>query len=104
MRRLGKPIEPTRCYGAEAGEGAPVKSRRRPARSRDHGQAVVPFFCLERAASIPYTFTWDPETVEFRGVEGPRFTTYREAVEASRFLMPATGLLDSYMPPRAGML
>ena len=34
-----------------------------------------------------YACTWDPTCGEFRGVEGPRgFASYREAVEASRFL------------------
>jgi hypothetical protein len=49
--------------------------------------AVAPFFALARAAWMPYALTWDPETGELRGVEGPRgFASYREAVEASRFL------------------
>ena len=44
---------------------------------------VAPFFCLVRAAWMPYALTWDAETGAFRGVEGPRgFATYREAVEA----------------------
>jgi hypothetical protein len=44
-------------------------------------------FSLARAAWIPYAVTWDPETGAFHGVEGPRgFASYREAVEASRFL------------------
>jgi hypothetical protein len=35
---------------------------------------------------------WDTASGEFRGVEGPRgFASYREAVEASRFL----ALIDS---------
>jgi hypothetical protein len=56
------------------------------------GQRVPPFFSLARAAWIPYALTWDPETGAFRGVEGPRgFATYREAVEASRFLVGASG-------------
>lgn len=51
------------------------------------GQRVAPFFSLSRGARIPYALTWDPETGEFRGAEGPRgFASYREAVEASRFL------------------
>ncbi len=34
--------------------------------------------------------TWDQATGEFRRVEGPRgFESYREAVEASRFLLAA---------------
>jgi hypothetical protein len=46
------------------------------------------FFCLTRDAWTPYALTWDAESGEFRGVEGPRgFATYREAVEASRFLV-----------------
>ena len=48
----------------------PVKGSRRLALSRDHGQAVAPFFCLARAAWIPYALTWDPETGAFRGVRG----------------------------------
>jgi hypothetical protein len=51
---------------------------------------VAPFFCLARAAWMPYACTWDAETGALRGVEGPRgFATYREAVEASRFLVCA---------------
>ena len=47
----------------------------------------APFFCLTRAAWIPYVLTRDEATGELRAVEGPRgFATYREAVEASRFL------------------
>ena len=39
----------------------------------------APFFCLTRAAWIPYAVTWDPESGEFHSVEGPRgFDTYRE--------------------------
>jgi hypothetical protein len=50
----------------------------------------APFFALARAAWIPYAITRDDETGEFRDVEGPRgFTSYREAVEASRFLARA---------------
>ena len=52
-----------------------------------HEVTPAPLFSLARAAWIPYALTWAPETGEFRGVEGPRgFDTYREAVEASRFL------------------
>jgi hypothetical protein len=51
-------------------------------------QMAAPFFCLTRAAWISYALTWDPETGALRGVEAPRgFASYREAVEASRFLM-----------------
>jgi hypothetical protein len=51
------------------------------------GHVAAPYFSLAVGEWIPYAFTWDPETGEFRGVEGPRgFDTYREAVEASRFL------------------
>ena len=64
------------------------------------GQRVAPFFSLARAAWIPYALTWDPETGEMRGVEGPRgFATYREAVEASRFLARASSL-DTYLQVR----
>jgi hypothetical protein len=46
-------------------------------------QRVAPFFCLARAAWIPYALTWKPETGEIRGAEGPRgFDSYRAAVEA----------------------
>ena len=55
---------------------------------------MAPYFSLARAAWIPYALTWDPETGEFHGVEGPRgFATYREAVEASRFLVGAAARL-----------
>ncbi len=48
---------------------------------------AAPYFCLARAAWMPYAITWDPETGALRGVEGPRgFASYHEAVEASRFL------------------
>ena len=51
------------------------------------GPTPAPYFCLALAAWVPYALTWDPETGAMRGVEGPRgFDTYREAVEASRFL------------------
>jgi hypothetical protein len=47
----------------------------------------APRFSLLRAAWMPYALTWNPETGALRGVEGPRgFATYREAMEASRFL------------------
>jgi hypothetical protein len=59
-----------------------------PASTRDHRGAVAPFFCLVRAAWIPYALTWEPETGAIRSAEGPRaFASYREAVEASRFLV-----------------
>ena len=48
----------------------------------------APYFSLALAAGIPYAFAWDERTGEIRGVEGPRgFASYREAVEASRFLV-----------------
>jgi hypothetical protein len=48
---------------------------------------VAPFFARPRGAWIRYACTRDPEAGECRGVEGPRgFASYREAVEASRFL------------------
>jgi hypothetical protein len=51
------------------------------------GPTSAPYFSLARAAWIRYALTWNPETGEIRGVEGPRgFATYCEAVEASRFL------------------
>jgi hypothetical protein len=47
----------------------------------------APFFCLARGAWMPYALTWDAESGEFRGVEGPHgFASSREAVQASRFL------------------
>ena len=55
--------------------------------SRRPGPIAAPFFSLTRAAWIPYVYAWETVTGEFRGVEGPHgFETYREAVEASRFL------------------
>ena len=54
---------------------------------------VAPYFSLARAAWILYALTWDPETGAFRRVEGPRgFVSYREAVEASRFLAQSATL------------
>jgi hypothetical protein len=48
---------------------------------------VAPYFSLARALWIPAALAWDAQTGEYRRVEGPRgFETYREAVEASRFL------------------
>jgi hypothetical protein len=39
-------------------------------------------------SGFPYALTWDAETGAIRGVTGPRgFASYREAVEASRFLV-----------------
>jgi len=62
--------------------------RHRPEVTRDHGQAVAPFFCLERAAWILYVIRRDDKSGECRGAEGPRgFASYREAVEASRLLV-----------------
>jgi hypothetical protein len=59
------------------------------------GQRVAPFFPLSRAAWIPHAFIWNSETGAVRGVEGPRgFASYREAVEASRFLVRRPGLTD----------
>ena len=49
---------------------------------------AAPYFSLTRGEWIPYAFTWDATAGEFHGVEGARgFATYREAVEASRFLV-----------------
>jgi hypothetical protein len=54
----------------------------------DVPMTAAPYFSLARAAWIAYAVTWDPETGALRGVEGPRgFASYREAVEAIRFLM-----------------
>ena len=48
---------------------------------------AAPLFALARAAWIPYAFTWDDRTGEFGRVEGPcGFASYREAMEANRFL------------------
>ena len=61
-----------------------MKGRRRPASGRE----VAPFFRLWAAAWIPCVTFWDPATGAFYWVEGPRgFASYREAVEASRFLI-----------------
>ena len=50
----------------------------RPALNQGHTSA--PYFSLAPGAWVPYACTWDPETGEFRGVEGSRgFDTYREA-------------------------
>jgi hypothetical protein len=66
----------------------PLKGRRRPT-PRD----VAPFFRLWAAAWIPCVVSWDTETGELHYVEGPRgFASYREAVEASRFLTVDTDL------------
>ena len=51
------------------------------------GPTAAPYFSLARAAWIAYAFTWDDTSGEFHAAERPRgFATYREAVEASRFL------------------
>jgi hypothetical protein len=51
------------------------------------GPTPAPYLSLADGAWIPDAVTWDPETGEFPSVEGPRvFDTYREVVEASRFL------------------
>jgi hypothetical protein len=47
---------------------------------------AAPYFCLARAAWISYAVTWDADTGAFRDIEGRGFDSYREAVEASRFL------------------
>ena len=60
----------------------------------------APFLRLWAAAWIPCVVFWDPETGAFHSVEGPRgFASYREAVEASRFLMRITSL-DTYLQVR----
>jgi hypothetical protein len=54
----------------------------------------APFFCLARATWIPYALAWDPESAQFRAVEGSRgFASDRAAVEASRFLVGAAARL-----------
>ena len=56
-------------------------------------ETAAPYFSLVRGAWIPYTITWDEQTGEYRSVEGPRgFASYREAVQASRFLRPGLAL------------
>jgi hypothetical protein len=46
---------------------------------------------------MPYALIWDQASGEFRRVEGPRgFASYREAVEASRFLRLASTLTAYY--------
>ena len=58
---------------------------------RSAGSTIASFFPLARSRWITYACTWDAETGALRGVEGPRgFDTYREAVEASRFLTVLT--------------
>jgi hypothetical protein len=60
---------------------------------------AAPFFCLARAAWIPYALTWNPETGALRGVEGPRgFASDREAAEASRFLRSESALTGVLLP------
>jgi hypothetical protein len=55
----------------------------------------APYFSLARAAWLPCVATWDAATGEFRRVEGARgFETYREAVEASRFLAVSLSAVD----------
>jgi hypothetical protein len=57
------------------------------------GPTPAPFFSLPDGAWIPFAFTWDPETGEFRSVAGSRgVASYREAVEASRFLVRGSEL------------
>jgi hypothetical protein len=64
--------------------------------SCDGPTTVASFFCLARAAWIPYALTWDPDTGAFRSAAGPSgFASYREAVEASRFLERGQGLTSS---------
>ena len=56
------------------------------------GPTVAPFYSLARGVWIPYALTWDAESGAFRRVEGPcGFASYREAVEASRFLLRRDG-------------
>jgi hypothetical protein len=46
------------------------------------------YFSLSRAAWIPCVIAWDAETGEFRRDKGPEgLTTWKEADEASRFLV-----------------
>ena len=56
--------------------------------ARTDGSAVP---SLARAEWVPYALTWDADSGEFRGVEGPRgFASYVAALEASRFLTLTT--------------
>jgi DNA-binding XRE family transcriptional regulator len=76
-------------------------ARRLPPPRRSGGPTISPFFCLARGAWIRCAVTWDASSGEFCSVEGPRgFASYREAVEASRFLGGMTGSLPiSNMAP-----
>jgi len=49
------------------------------------GPTPAPFFCLTRAAWIPYALTWDPESGEFRGVESPRVRHLPRGAQGSLF-------------------
>jgi hypothetical protein len=48
---------------------------------------LAPFFSLARGQWIPcVVVTWDPDTGEYRRVEGPDgFAEYEQAVKAARF-------------------
>jgi hypothetical protein len=62
--------------------------------TRPPRHTIAPFYSLARAAWVPYAVTWDSEAGEMRSVEGPReFDIYREAMEASRFLVGAASLV-----------
>ena len=48
---------------------------------------AAPYFSLVRAAWVSCAVTWDPDSGEFRRAEGLRgFESYRQALQASRFL------------------
>jgi len=48
---------------------------------------------------VPCIIAWDPETGEFKSIEGPMgFSTWDEAEEADRFL--SWGQLERYYDPR----
>jgi hypothetical protein len=70
--------------GLTAGLG---HASRMAAMATQRAPTPAPYFSLADGAWMPYACTWDAETGAFRGVEGPRgFASYREAMEASRFL------------------
>jgi hypothetical protein len=52
---------------------------------------IAPYFCLTRATWMACVVEWDSETGEFRHRIGfQTFASYREAIEASRFLARLT--------------
>jgi hypothetical protein len=65
---------------------------RRPSEPRTRGREervtqTAPYFSLACALWIPAVLAWDAATGALRRIEGPEgVATYRQAVEASRFL------------------